>query len=64
MTKFDGDVELQWHYFEPNHGKGAVDGIGGMVKHAVLRHVLSKQQWHIQRLSDAAILFWAHKLCL
>ena len=29
MTKFDRNVALQWHYFEANHGKGAVDGIGG-----------------------------------
>ena len=27
MTKFDRDVGLQWHYFEANHGKGAIDGI-------------------------------------
>ena len=43
MTKFDRNVALQWHYFEANHGKGAVDGIGGTVKHAVYRHVLSKK---------------------
>ena len=30
-------------YFEANHGKGAVDGIGGTVKHAVFRHVLSNR---------------------
>ena len=43
MTKFDRDVELQWHYFEANHSKGAVDGIGDLVKHFVFRHVLSKK---------------------
>ena len=43
MTKFDRDVELQWHYFKANHSKGTVDGIGDMVKDAVFRHVLSKQ---------------------
>ena len=34
---------MQWHFFEANHGKGAVDGIGGTVKHAVFRHVLSNK---------------------
>ena len=43
MTKSERDVELQWYYFEASHGKGAVYGIGGMVKHAVFRHVLRKQ---------------------
>ena len=43
MTKLNRDVELKWHYIEYNHGKRAVDGIGGTVKHAVFRHVLSKQ---------------------
>ena len=43
MTKSDRDVELQWYYFEASHGKGAVYGTGGMVKHAVFRHILRKQ---------------------
>ena len=43
MPKFDRDISLQWHFFEANHGKGAVDGIGGTVKHAVFRHVLSNK---------------------
>ena len=29
LTKFDTDIDIQWHYFEANHGKGVVDGIGG-----------------------------------
>ena len=33
MAKFDRDVELLWHYFEANQGKGAIGGIGGLVKH-------------------------------
>ena len=28
LTKFDTDIDIQWHYFEANHGKGAVDRIG------------------------------------
>ena len=43
MTKFNPDINIQWHYFEANHGNGAVDGIGGRVKHSVFRRVLSKQ---------------------
>ena len=42
MTKFNPDLEIQWHYFEANYGKGVVDGIGGQVKHSVFR-VLSKE---------------------
>ena len=33
MAKFDRDVELLWHYFEANQGKGAIGGIGRLVKH-------------------------------
>ena len=43
MTQFDRDIYLQWHFFKANHGKGAVDGISGTVKHAVFRHVLSNK---------------------
>ena len=39
----DQDETLQWHYFEANHGKRAVDGIGSILKHSVFRHVLSKK---------------------
>ena len=28
MTKFSKDIDIQWHFFEANHGKGAVDGAG------------------------------------
>ena len=30
-------------FFEANHGKGAIDGIGGTLRHAVFRHVLSNK---------------------
>ena len=43
LTKFDTDIDIQWHYFEANHGKGAVDGIGGRVKHSVFCRVKSHQ---------------------
>ena len=41
MIKLDQDIKIQWNYFQAKHGKGAVDGIGGTVKHAVFRHVQS-----------------------
>ena len=41
LTRFSRDVEIQWNFFEANHGKGAVDGLGGSVKHAVWRRVKS-----------------------
>ena len=37
LTKFDTGIDIQWHYFEADQGKGAVDGIGGRVKHSVFR---------------------------
>ena len=43
LTKFNPGINLEWNFFEANHGKGAVDGIGGRVKHSVFRRVLSKQ---------------------
>ena len=43
LTQFDKELSIEWHFFEANHGKGAVDGIGGTVKHAVFRKVLAKQ---------------------
>ena len=33
------DIDIKWNYFESNHGKGAVDGIGGCVKQKVFTHV-------------------------
>ena len=29
--------------FEANHSKGAVDGIGVLVKHTIFKHILSKK---------------------
>ena len=43
LTKFNADLDIQWHFFEANHGKGAVDGIGGRVNHSVFKRVLSKR---------------------
>ena len=42
LSKSDEKINLQWNYSEADHGKGAVDGIGGTIKHAVYCHVLTK----------------------
>ena len=34
---------ISWYYFEHDHGKGPVDGVGGTVKNTVLRRVLAKE---------------------
>ena len=41
LTDLDRDIGLEWICFESNHGKGAIDGIGGCVKQNVLKHVRS-----------------------
>ena len=41
LSKFDNSINLEWNYFEGNHGKGAVDGVGGTAKHTVYSHVLT-----------------------
>ena len=42
LSKFDHSINTEWNYFEANHGKGVVDGIGGTVKHAVYSHVFTE----------------------
>ena len=32
LSKFDHSINIEWNYFEANHGKCVVDGIGGTVK--------------------------------
>ena len=43
LSKFDHAINTEWNYFEANHGKGAVDGIGGTVKHAVYSNVFKNR---------------------
>ena len=43
LSKFDHSINIEWNYFEANHGKGVVDGIGGTVKHAVYSHVFTNR---------------------
>ena len=41
LTTIYPEMNLEWHYNEAHHGKGPIDGIGGAVKNAVFRKVLS-----------------------
>ena len=41
LTTMHPEMNLEWHYNEAHHGKGPMDGIGGAVKNAVFRKVLS-----------------------
>ena len=41
LTTMHPEMNLEWHYNEAHHGKGPMDGIGGAVKNAVFREVLS-----------------------
>ena len=43
LTKFLPIYEIEWNYFQANHGKGAVDGVGGTIKNTVFRKVQSKE---------------------
>ena len=43
LNLYNRDLDIYWHFLEANHGKGAVDGIGGTIKHRVYREVLAKR---------------------
>ena len=43
LSKFDHSINTEWNYFEANHGKGVVDGIGSTVKDAAYSHVLTNK---------------------
>ena len=38
---YDTNLRISWNFFEAHHGKGCVDGIGGIVKRTVFKKVLS-----------------------
>ena len=42
IAKYD-NMKIEMYYFQANHGKGPADGIGGSVKHAFYRNVLSEK---------------------
>ena len=60
LTKFYSRYNIAWHFFEANHGKGCVDGIGGTIKHAVYQHILSKQ---VAIASPQDFAEYANKIC-
>lgn len=39
----DNGVKCNWNFFATSHGKGAVDGIGGMIKHLVWNNIKSRK---------------------
>lgn len=43
LPTLDKIVNIQWNYFATSHGKGAVDGIGGMMKHLIWNAVSSRK---------------------
>lgn len=51
LTEFELEA-LSWHFFASHHGKGAVDGLGGSVKRAVRRKVLSDVTPIVQNGTD------------
>ena len=46
-------LSLNWHFFASSHGKGAVDEIGGMMKHHVWHRVRSRREF----VNDALSVF-------
>jgi len=36
-------LDIQWHFFATSHGKGCVDGIGGLVKRKVTERVIQRR---------------------
>lgn len=45
MTFLQDDIGVKsnWNFFATSHGKGAVDGIGGMIKHLVWNNIKSRK---------------------
>ena len=62
-------LSVKWHYFATSHGKGAVDGVGGTVKRAVLNTVLKRQVPTVQSAASfsevaSGVCKLATKICL
>ena len=62
LSKFDHSINIEWNYFEANHGKGVVDGIGGTVKHAVYSHVLTELSSNPQSSLQSMQMKYCQKL--
>ena len=41
LANYGKDLQLEWNYNEPHHGKGPMDGIRGTIKNVVFRQVKS-----------------------
>lgn len=39
----DFDVQVEWNFFASSHGKGAVDGVGGVVKRTAWQAVKARK---------------------
>jgi len=46
-------LQVNWHFFATSHGKGAVDGVGGVVKRAV-NIAIRIRKYHVTTGSDYA----------
>jgi len=43
LCDFGKSVKLSWYYNEGHHGKGPMDGVGGIIKNLVYRDVMSNK---------------------
>ena len=72
LSKFDHSINIEWNYFEANHGKCVVDGIGGTVKlftlmclqkqscHQIPKAVCWVYKWNIARNYCSVCGEWTH----
>lgn len=44
FSENDFNLKIEWNFFATSHGKGAVDGIGGLTKRLVWNEVRSKKK--------------------
>lgn len=47
----DHNLKLDWHFFATSHGKGAMDGVGGMLKHHVWQKVKARKAFVTDAMS-------------
>ena len=48
-------IEAEWHFFATSHGKGACDGVGGIIKRIIRKESL--QRLYKNQLNDAYSIF-------
>ena len=54
----DFGIPAEWHFYATSHGKGACDGVGGMVKHTVMLHCLRVTKPGEQITTARALYKW------